>query len=320
MFSSLHLNCSVIPHYNKIRSFTCHIFKILLENHDTLCEYGRFEEVALLFSICRLHLLGRVLSLEDGECSSRSSVTRHPSVRRLQLSCRCQRFYYKAQAVYGMGEMFAKLSFNDLALEHLVKAADFFRQRLDPVSTIDGDGRPLLSSRRLGLRRFEPFRHCCGVVAALGRTVGCDPRLHPSAITSTSFAKSHETMMEKHYGISWCCLVWLRQGLDQDLSETEIVLYMGNDRVDYPPYRLEGIKDEASPLTQSGLLWCNNSECSKKHPRRQPFKTCSACHVPLYCSAECQNAHWSSHRAVCEHFQKIRGGMLCRGETDVLCD
>jgi hypothetical protein len=55
--------------------------------------------------------------------------------------------------------------------------------------------------------------------------------------------------------------------------------------------------------------------CYKEAPREKAnldFKRCSRCKVTFYCSIECQKAHWSSHRNICNdrlggaEFEEIR--------------
>ncbi|KAK2462495.1 hypothetical protein APHAL10511_005465 [Amanita phalloides] len=43
--------------------------------------------------------------------------------------------------------------------------------------------------------------------------------------------------------------------------------------------------------------------CDKRQPenatREQKLKRCSRCHIALYCSRDCQTAHWKHHKSLC---------------------
>jgi len=48
------------------------------------------------------------------------------------------------------------------------------------------------------------------------------------------------------------------------------------------------------------LRQCDSEFCEKIETIDQHFKCCSRCHVPRYCSEECQEKHWASgHKHRC---------------------
>ena len=58
--------------------------------------------------------------------------------------------------------------------------------------------------------------------------------------------------------------------------------------------------EEVKHITKMGM--CNNPECSVSNGRVERSKTkyCSRCRRLTYCSRECQEAHWMTHKPFCD--------------------
>ncbi|KAK8800757.1 hypothetical protein WA158_000082 [Blastocystis sp. Blastoise] len=51
---------------------------------------------------------------------------------------------------------------------------------------------------------------------------------------------------------------------------------------------------------------CSNPECKKVEEVKGSFKTCSRCKKAIYCSKECQVAHWKNgHKQACKPVQPV---------------
>ena len=51
------------------------------------------------------------------------------------------------------------------------------------------------------------------------------------------------------------------------------------------------------------------SKCGKCEPVAAAFKKCSRCKVAFYCSKDCQEAHWKTHKQVCKKASKSPPGV-----------
>eukprot|EP01080_Neovahlkampfia_damariscottae_P005748 gene5748-9569_t len=59
-----------------------------------------------------------------------------------------------------------------------------------------------------------------------------------------------------------------------------------------------------------GLEACCRIGCSRTENENDHFKACGGCHVPFYCSKECQTVDWKfRHKKVCKKSQKQREKM-----------
>ena len=56
--------------------------------------------------------------------------------------------------------------------------------------------------------------------------------------------------------------------------------------------------------------------CKKESSPSLPLKRCSRCHIVLYCSRDCQNNDFSSHKTSCKTIQKLTSKM--KQEADKL--
>lgn len=70
----------------------------------------------------------------------------------------------------------------------------------------------------------------------------------------------------------------------------------------------------ACALTAPGSMSvtsCNG--CGMDDSPGKRHKSCSACKVANYCSAECQKAHWPSHKAACRTAVGLKGKVEVNG-------
>jgi hypothetical protein len=77
-----------------------------------------------------------------------------------------------------------------------------------------------------------------------------------------------------------------------------------NAPADAEPVLVENGGGGGTPLKPTAT--CFNAACtSKKASSSKPqLQRCSACRLAVYCSAECQKAHWPQHRPHCTNSQK----------------
>jgi hypothetical protein len=82
-----------------------------------------------------------------------------------------------------------------------------------------------------------------------------------------------------------------------------------DNRMESPLARDRGNGIEKAFMTgksgRVGLCECKGPGCLKTEDGQKAFGTCGACRGPVYCSAECQRAHWiSQHKAECGRLQE----------------
>jgi len=91
--------------------------------------------------------------------------------------------------------------------------------------------------------------------------------------------------------------------------------YLDQETADptHPWLARKGIKKAAqlgNEEADAALNTCSGPDCQACDPTRKSFKRCSRCLIRIYCSPECQRAHWKNGH-------KQESATLCRGHDEV---
>ncbi|KAJ7167308.1 hypothetical protein C8R43DRAFT_984815 [Mycena crocata] len=82
-------------------------------------------------------------------------------------------------------------------------------------------------------------------------------------------------------------------------------------------------KPQSLPLSAELVTYRACFSCHKSETKKHRFSRCGACHIPAYCSVECQKKDWKSHKKSCQLQTKNRESIeVMRGtpERDMLLD
>ena len=83
---------------------------------------------------------------------------------------------------------------------------------------------------------------------------------------------------------------------------------IGTDKSHLPLYvqRTEKRTQNLLYTGRVGLIGCRREGCLRCEDGFEPFKTCSGCKGPCYCSADCQRAAWPTHKLECNNTRRQR--------------